>query len=79
MGALERTRQGMSMQMDVWYDVILLEMSEAILGVTELLEDAEATLGPEAMPDEDGHDPSTAGEHGGRTVQGKRWIYRAVD
>ena len=40
------------MQMDVWYDVMLRELVEANTEVSELLENAELTLEPDATEED---------------------------
>lgn len=60
---------GDAMQMDIWYDTIVQELSDARL--SELLEDAGMTLGPEPPADEEDVPPGDGGAgRGSALVEG---------
>ncbi len=57
------------MQMDIWYDTIIQELSGGCL--SELLEDALPTLGPEPLADEEDVEPGDGGAgRGSKSVEG---------
>lgn len=60
---------GDAMQMDIWYDTIVQELSDSRL--SELLEDARVMLGPEPPADEDDVPPCDTGAgRGSARVEG---------